>query len=244
MPTLSASHDPLGHAIADYHHTGRSAHLRVHSSMFDTDEIPVALLFRTAAQMPQDELIALGEARGHTLDVGAGSGCHSLELQQRGLQTTAIDISPLAVTTMQERGVNDARLVDFFSPQLQGQFHTILMLMNGLGIVGRLHNMPQFFARLEELLAPGGQALVTSSDLRYIFEDEEGEMDWDPTQDYYGQVDYWMQCGTVKGPAFDWLFLDPTSLQRLAQKHGFRAEIIYNGPHYDYLARIVRDISK
>ena len=39
-------------------------------------------------------------ATGKTLDVGAGSGCHSLVLQEKGIDVTAIDISPLSVETI------------------------------------------------------------------------------------------------------------------------------------------------
>ena len=125
--------DPMGRAIADYHATGKAARLRVFSPMFDEDEIPVKTLFRGMDEMPAIEQKALQLSHGSILDVGAGAGCHSLALQQQGRQVTAIDISPLAVATMRERGVMDVREQDFFT--LDGHYDTILMLMNGIGIV-------------------------------------------------------------------------------------------------------------
>mgnify|MGYP006192177687 CR=1 FL=1 len=55
------------------------------------------------------------------------------------------------------------------------QFDTILLMMNGIGIVGKLKNLDDFFQQLKKLLAPTGQVLLDSSDLRYLFdEDEDG----------------------------------------------------------------------
>ena len=112
---MQADRDPMGRAIADYHRDGKAARLRVFSPMFDEDEIPVATLFRTLDEMPDIEREALLTAAGAILDVGAGAGCHALALQAMEKQVTAIDISPLAVATMRERGVKDVREQDFFT---------------------------------------------------------------------------------------------------------------------------------
>ena len=233
---MTTDKDPMGRAIADYHSTGKAARLRVFSPMFDEDEIPVKTLFRSHDEMPAIEQVALKAARGSILDVGAGAGCHSLALQQAGHQVTAIDISPLAVATMRERGVLDVREQDFFT--LNGQYDTILMLMNGIGIVGTLSHMPAFFMQLDRLLAPGGQLLCDSSDICYVFEDEDGFIDLTGIKGYYGEVTYQMQYKAVKGAPFPWLFIDADTLIEQAAAHGFKAEVVARGGHYDYLARI------
>ena len=230
--------DPMGHAIADYHATGKAARLRVFSPMFDEDEIPVKTLFRSLDEMPAIEREALEVANGNILDVGAGSGCHSLALQAMEKRVTAIDISPLAVATMRERGVKDVREQDFFT--LDGKYDTILMLMNGIGIVGSLSRMDAFFMQVEHLLAPGGQLLCDSSDICYVFEDEEGFIDLTGVEDYYGELTYQMQYRDIKGEPFPWLFIDPETLREQASQHGFHCDILVRGPHYDYLARITR----
>lgn len=237
---LDAAHDPMGAAIDEYARTGRASRLRVLSSMFDEDEIPVAHLFRTLADMSELERRALDLATGHTLDVGAGAGCHTLEQQGRGAQVTAIDISPLSCEAMKRRGVADARCINLFDPTLTGPFDTILMLMNGTGIVGELRNMPDFLQRIRELLAPDGQVLIDSSDLKYLYENEDGTYDIDPMGPYYGQVDYQMLYRKVKGASFGWLYLDYKTLEMLCNVNGMRCELVLEGPHYDYLARITR----
>ncbi|MCM1109336.1 MAG: class I SAM-dependent methyltransferase [Clostridium sp.] len=235
---LAAGKDPMGRAIHDYHTRGRSARLRVFSPQFDEDEMPVATLFRTPEQMPPLERRALDLCRGRVLDVGAGAGCHSLALQAAGLEVTAIDISALAVETMRARGVRDARQADLFGTELTGRFDTVVMLMNGSGIIGRLERMPAFFHRMKQLLAPGGSVLMDSTDLRYIFEDEDGALDIDLNAGYYGELDFSMQCGRVKGDSFPWLYVDFDTLSYHARANGFRAERVERGAHYDYLARL------
>ena len=237
MKTLSTSCDPMGSAIYDYYKTGKASTLVVRSSMFDDDEIPVESLFREYDQMPELEQIALQTASGSILDVGAGSGCHSLALQKMGKQSTAIEISSLAVEVMKERGV-DARCVNFYDKGFAEKYDTVLMLMNGTGIAGNIDNMPTFFARLKELLNPEGCVLIDSSDLRYLYEDEEGNFEIDLADDYYGQVDYQMSYKGVDGEAFDWLYADFETLSYYAEESGFRCELLAEGEHYDYLARL------
>ena len=227
----------MGAAIYDYFRNGRAAKLRVFSSQFDEDEIPVADLFREYEQMPYLEKMALGLAQGSILDVGAGSGCHSIALEKMGKHTTAIDISPLSVQVMKERGVN-AYQIDLFDDSFKGSFDTILMLMNGSGIIGTTNNMSTFFGRMKQLLAPGGFILMDSSDLRYLYEDEDGSFEVNLADDYYGQLDYQMKYKNIKGEVFDWLYIDFQTLSYYAEQNGFRAELIAEGEHYDYLAKL------
>ena len=225
--------DPMGRAIADYWNTKKADRLRVFSPMFEEDEIPLSTLFRTYQSMPVIEKKALSMAQGRTLDVGAASGCHTLELQARGIDVCAIDISPLSVETMKQRGVKNAFLQDFFT--LDGQrYDTILMLMNGIGIAGTLERMPEFFKRLDKILAPGGQVLCDSSDISYVFE---GDM---PDMDYYGEQSFRMQYKDTIGEPFPWLYIDADTLKRVAQANGYQAEVVAEGDHYDYLARITK----
>lgn len=228
----------MGSAIKAYFEKGRAAKLRVFSPMFDEDEIPVKMLFRKENEMPPIERKALSMARGRTLDVGAGAGCHSLVLQQRGTDVTAIDISPLAVETMKLRGVKEVRQQDFF--EVDECFDTILMLMNGIGIVGRLQRMPLFFRLLDRILAPGGQLLCDSSDICYVFENEDGEMLFPEGDGYYGELTYQMQYDDVKGETFPWLYIDDETLRACAEACGYQVEVVQQGEHYDYLARITK----
>lgn len=235
--TINKEKDPMGRAISDWFHTGKAGKLRVLSSMFYEDEIPVATLFRDFGEMPVQEQKAIELCRGKVLDVGAGSGCHSIVLKERGIEATAIDISVLSVEVMKERGI-DARNINFFDETFNEKFDTILLAMNGIGIVGKIERLPMFFRSIKRLLAPGGQVLLDSSDIRYVFMDEDGGMDIDLAAGYYGEIDYKMRYKNITGTPFDWLYIDFDTLQMYAEEHGFTCEKCIDGEHYDYLARI------
>lgn len=235
---LSADKDPMGAAILDFQKQGKAARLRVLSSMFEEDEMPVKHLFRSIPEMPVLEQKALQLAKGRVLDIGAGSGCHTLALQEKGFTVKAIDISPLSCEAMKLRGVKDAECINLFDDHLGTGFDTILLLMNGTGIAGKIEHLPALFQRLKALLNPGGQILIDSSDLKYIYENEDGSFDINLNGAYYGEVDYQMIYKDVKGDHFDWLYVDFPLLKSIAETCGLHGELVAEGEHYDYLARI------
>lgn len=252
--TLDPRKDPMGAAILDYIKYGRAGRLRVKSSMFEDDFMPVNHLFRTYEAMPRLEQMALDMTQGRVLDVGAGSGCHSLVLQKRGMDVKSIDISPLSCEAMRCRGLEDVECINLFDSHLSAGYDTILLLMNGTGIAGKADRLPRLFLRLKSLLNPGGQILVDSSDLKYIYETDDGSYDLDPEGPYYGEVDYQMvyegtrvklpsgaakRGGMVRGESFDWLYTDFVLLKTMAEGCGLHCERVAEGPHFDYLARLI-----
>lgn len=241
-PHIPIEKDPMGEAIKQYYlHSGKTKHnIRVFSSQFDEDEIPVSELFRNFDEMNKLEQKALSLAKGKILDVGAGSGCHSLVLQNRKKDVTAIDISKLSVEVMKEKGIAKAHTTNIFDSSFNETFDCILMLMNGSGIVGKIENLPQFFNRAKELLNPEGYILLDSSDLCYLYEDEENEGSFliNLADNYYGEVDFQMQYENTLGDKFDWLYIDFNTLAYHAEENGFKAELIEEGEHFDYLAKL------
>jgi hypothetical protein len=147
-----------------------------------------------------------------------------------------------AITTMmvlmELRGVKDAECINLFDEHLVTGFDTILLLMNGTGIAGKIENLPTLFNRLKALLNKGGQILIDSSDLKYIYENEDGSFDINLNGAYYGEVDYQMIYKDIKGDCFDWLYVDFPLLKSIAETCGMHGELVAEGEHYDYLARI------
>ena len=234
---LSKDKDPMGAAILDFQTKGKAGKLSILSSMFEEDEMPVKHLFRNLEEMPILEQKALSLAKGKVLDVGAGAGCHALALQAQSIAVKAIDISPLSCEAMELRGVMDAECINLFDEHLETGFDTILLLMNGTGIAGKIENLPALFNRLKALLNKGGQILIDSSDIKYIYENEDGSFDINLNAAYYGEVDYQMVYKDVKGDSFDWLYVDFPLLKSIAESCGLHGELIAEGEHYDYLAR-------
>ncbi len=229
--------DIFGVAITDYFETGIPNSITVKSNEFDDDEIPIPYLFRTFTQMPKIEQKALDLSFGKILDVGCGAGSHSLYLQnEKKLTVTAIDTSAGAIKICQKRGITTTLNEDFY--EHKGSYDTILLLMNGSGIIGTLNNFTSFFNKLKSLLNPNGQILIDSSDLIYLFENENGEYWVDAAQGYYGEMQYQLEYKNITSQKFDWLYLDYNTLQRAAIFNNFTCELIYEGEHYDYLAKL------
>jgi hypothetical protein len=239
MPTTSS--DLLGQALLDYQHGHHSAALTVQCSAADDEQLPAAYFFRNLLAMPELERQALDESRGRVLDLGAGAGCHSLELQSRGFtDVKAIDQSAGAVQVMQARGVQEVALRDIFAsrPADERPYDTILMLMNGLGLAGTLEGLDKWLTHARTLLAPDGQILATSSDISYLYEDEDGALVFDLNGPYYGEVEYTFQYKNQAGQPFPWLFIDATLLEDAARQAGYEVDFLDTDESGQYLVRL------
>lgn len=229
--------DLFGKAILDFQTQNAPEDLVTETSISEADEMSVAYLFRPYDAMPEIERRALALSAGKVLDIGCGAGSHSLYLQEeRGMDVTPIDISPAAIETCRLRGLPNARCIDVM--QLEGKYDTLLLLMNGAGMCGRLARISSFLQRLKALLNPGGQILLDSSDIVYMFDADEDGGRWIPGNGYYGEVVFHISYKGEKEAPFDWMYIDYNTLQKAAQANGLKAELVLEGPHYDYLARL------
>jgi len=110
------------------------------------------------------ELLALDRCKGKIIDVGAGAGRHTLELQRRNANVTAIDISKSAVTVMKSRGVKKIIHSDIMDLS-DVKYDTLLMLMNGIGMVGSPENLDKFLIKAKQLLSKNGIIIFDSVDV-------------------------------------------------------------------------------
>jgi len=232
--------DIFGKAFRDFLDGDAKAVIRVHLDITEPDELPVSYFFRSYKDMPQWEQIAIDTCQGRVLDAGAGAGAHALELQARGLNVVAIDLSPGAVEIMSERGVQNAFCQDFFQFDEKG-FDTLLFLMNGAGMAGKIEGLKKFFSHAKKLLNADGQILIESTDLIYLFEEEDGSYLVPMRENYYGEVSYQLEYKGRKAKPFPWLFVDFESLADAAGKEGFSFELLYMGETHNYLARLALD---
>lgn len=231
--------DALGEALLDYLNDRNTENIKVISSISEDDELPLSYLFRTEEELPIIEKKALRLCKGKVLDVGAGSGIHSLILQKRELAVTSIDTSKGAVETMKKRGVINPLHKNFFALKNK-KFDTLLLLMNGVGIAQTLDGLTPFLTHCKSLLSENGQILLDSSDIKYMFEEEDGSILLNLNGNYYGEVTYQMSYKNCKTPPFSWLFVDFDTLQNYASQIGLTCELIIEGNYFDYLARITK----
>ncbi len=230
--------DVLGRALLDYQNGRYTEDIATNSSLEENAVLPLPYLFRSYPEMPKLEQEALALSYGSVLDIGCGAGSHSLYLQEKGMEVTGLDRSVGAIKVCQQRGLKNMVQADFLSYS-QKTFDTLLLLMNGIGLAGKLKELPQFLTHCKTLLRPNGQILLDSSDILYMFEQDEDGGYWIPGNvDYYGEVSFQMEYLDKKGPVFDWLYLDYPTLEIYAREKKLRCELICEGAHYDYLAKL------
>ena len=233
-----ANKDLFGKAILDFQTNNNPKDLITETSISEADEMSVAYLFRSFDEMPKMEQRALELSKGKILDVGCGAGSHSLYLQnEKNLDVMSIDISPNAIKACELRGLKKVKVQDIMT--FDEKFDTILLLMNGAGMCGRLKNIPKFLQKLKSLLNPNGQILLDSSDIIYMFDEDEDGGKWIPSDhDYYGEVVFNISYKGENEAPFDWMYIDYNTVQNAAIANGLQCEILLEGDHFDYLARL------
>lgn len=237
MKIYPMAQDIYGKALLDFSEGKHLENITTLSSLAGKDEIPLPYLFRNFEEMPLIEQVALNAAKGKILDIGAGTGSHSLYLQKKHPNTFALDISKGAIEVCKKRGVQHTVHKNIWELKNE-KFDTLLALMNGTGICGKLENLGPFLNHLKNLLNENGQILIDSSDILYMFEDEQGEHWINSAQAYYGEVEFQMQYCDETTEKFDWLYVDFNTLKRCAIYQGLDCELLHEGTHYDYLAKL------
>lgn len=228
--------DLFGKALLDYHIKNYTEDIVTSTNISGEDDLPLPYLFRSFNEMPKLEQHALKLAKGLVLDVGCGSGSHSLWLQEKGFEVKAIDVSEGAIEVAKQRGVKHIEVKALFNET--DTFDTILILMNGTGIFQELSQVSKYLKHLKSLLKSNGQILIDSSDIAYMYEDEDGGFWMDTNANYYGELDYFLSYkGEIEDP-IKWLYLDFDTLSTACKTVGLTCEMILEGEHYDYLARI------
>jgi len=234
MPLIS---DPFETAFFDYLNGNKDAELLVENNKGDDEIMPVRYFFRSIDEMPELEKQALKLCSGKVLDVGAGSGCHSLHLQNNGFDVTGLDIKPGFTEVMQKQGIRKTITKDIRDFKVN-DFDTILMLMNGIGFTQTLDQLGEVLKKWRQELKKSAQIILDSTDLLYLYQDEDGSCAIELTENYYGEVVYQVVYKGIKGEPFKWLFVDYSNLSFYAEEAGFRSELIFEDDHSNYLARL------
>lgn len=227
--------DPIGDAVFDFHFKQDGSSIYIHAADFDPDEMPSTYFFRSYAEMPFLEQYALQQAKGRVLDVGACAGCHSLHLQNKGLEVVSLERSEKSTQVLRDRGLKQVVQADFFHYN-EKPFDTILLLMNGVGIAGTLSRLPLLLSKLKSLLSRDGAIYMDSSDLIYLY--DSAEESTDGSDNYYGEMQYQTEYKNQRSSCFPWLYIDFHLLESYVASAGLKISAVKWGDHYDYLATI------
>ena len=237
---MSTDHyNPHGVSLLDYLNGDTSTPIIVYGELVERREVPVQLFFREPADFPLLEKKAIELCRGHVLDIGAGAGCHSLALQERGHQVCAIDFLPECVEVMKKRDVREAHCANIHTFEAE-PFDTLFSMMNGTAVVRDLPGLQPFLKSVRRLLKPGGQFLVDSTDMRQVAapgiqaylekKRDQGE--------YFGEMHLQLEYKGRRGTPFTQLFVDAETLSEHASQSGWACEIVERDESGRYLARL------
>lgn len=109
--------------------------------------------------------LAVSGCVGRTLDVGAGAGRVSLELQRRNLDVLALDTSPGAIEVSRRRGVHQTFTGSIYelSDDIE-LFDTIVLMGNNLGLFESAEDAKPFLGRMADLAKTNGTVIATGTD--------------------------------------------------------------------------------
>jgi SAM-dependent methyltransferase len=230
---------PLGLALEAYFKGDADAQLIIRRDDGLENPLPVSYFFRNPSGSTAIDKAALDHCGGHVLDVGAGSGLHSIVLEERRFQVTPIDVSAQAVEIMKKRGLHNAQCADIFELR-QGSFDTILMMGHGIGMVETIAGLDRFLVQARRLLKKDGQVLLDSADVRVT--DDPAHLAYHEANRkagrYIGEIRVELQFESEKGSPCGWLHVDPDKLRERAESSGWQTEVIVQESNGDYLAKL------
>jgi len=225
--------DLVGEALSSYYLDKKDFPLIINNKYGEPEEMGMDVFFRNINDLPDIEDYALQLSSGTILDIGAGAGSHSLILQEKGMMVTALEISPKACEVMKARGIKDIVNDDIFNFK-KGNYDTLILLMNGIGLAGTLSGFRRLLRILRQLLNQHGQVIFDSSDISYLYQDIPI-----PARRYFGELEYQFQYLNRRGEWFNWLYLDPETLQKITSQEGWYCQIVYQDDLDHYLVRLV-----
>ena len=226
--------NPFVESLMDYVECNNGNPLILHNTYGDPEEMSVEVFFREEEDLSTLEKMALHACTGDILDLGAGAGALSLILQDMGKSVTAIENDSGCTLLMQALGVKSVLKEDFW--QYEGQYDTLLAMMNGLGLAGTLDAVPKFLKKCMSLLKSGGQLIFDSSDISYLYAGKAK----DAAFDYYGEVRYQYEYKDQTDDWFDWVYVDQETLYNICRSLNLNLEVLYTDEYQQYLGKVTR----
>jgi SAM-dependent methyltransferase len=231
--------EPYGRSLLDFFNGDSSAQVVIHRDDGHADDLLAGVFFREPSDFSSIDQAALALCKGYVLDIGAGTGCHSLALQDRGTRVLAIDVSPQALEVLSKRGVEECHHTDVFEFR-GGPFDTLLLMMHGIGMVQDLAGLDGFLDHAHTLLKPDGQILFDSLDVRCT--DTPVHLAYQQANRragrYFGQIRLRFEYQGQMGPPFGWLHVDPKTLVEHAERKGWSCRVVCREDNGDYLAQL------
>lgn len=194
---------------------------------------------------PQIEKKAIKFAKGRVLDVGCGAGRVSLFLQQKGLDVTGIDNSPMAIEVCKKRGLEKAMVLPIegvgrFKPN---SFETIVMFGNNFGLFGSQQKARRLLKQMHR---------ITSKDAIMLAESIDPYNTKDPVHLAYhelnrdrgrmgGQLRIRVRFRNYIGNWFDYLLASRSEMKEILRGTGWRAKSFVGSSGSLYVAVVEKE---
>jgi len=221
----------MGSAMLNYFEKNDNTPIRVFINKSEEPEMYPSVFFRPYKNMLKYEKIALKNSTGKVLDLGCGAGCHSLYLQNKGFDVTAVEVSKKSANVALSQGVNKVINEDWRNLTLKN-FDTVLVLMNGMGLAESPTELKMMFRKLKSLLSKNGSILIDSTDVTYA------KADWPMIDsEYFGKVQFELKY-KGKTQCFPWLFVDFETAVKTAKSVKLNVEVLERARNGHFLLRL------
>ena len=170
------------------------------------------------------------------LDVGVGAGRVALELQARGREVVAIDVSPGAVEVARKRGVSDVRLLALEDVDASlGHFDTVVMYGNNFGLFASRAKARRLLRRLrpiaDRIVACSNDPYATEDPAHLAYQERNrarGRMS--------GQLRVRIRYRTLVGPWFEYLIVSPDEMAEIVDGTGWQISRLVQDEGSPYVA--------
>jgi len=231
--------EPFGQALEDFYNGKKNAEISLIREDGLEFNVPIEYFFRSSKGFSNLEKHAIRLCKGKVLDMGAGVGPHTLELQKLGLEVYAIDISSHACEIMKKRGVKNVHCTDFYNLTMD-TFDTILLLGRSIGFVGNLKGIKKFLSYCKTHLNPEGIILLDSIDFRLT--QEQIQLNFQERNRklgrYISEASFQMKYNNILGDKFKNIQIDPDTLKEITQELGLSCKILCKEEDGMYLAKV------
>ena len=226
--------DAFGRALLDELERG-DARIVVERDDGYVETETIAWYFGGLRKWHPSERQALRHVRGRVLDIGAGAGRAALELQKRGHEVVAIDISPLAIDVCHKRGVRDARVLPVTKIDSSlGTFDTVALFGNNFGLLSTTGRVRWMLRRLRAMTTSGARIIAVSydpygttnpDDLAYFEQNRNrGRLG--------GQIRLRVRYKAHATPWVDYLMVSPNEMRQIVSGTGWEVDQVFTDDNF------------
>ncbi len=145
---------------------GKTTNYRLTSDGFELDKRSISVYIQGFKEWAKIEKRILSNLKGKILDLGAGTGRHSIYLQRKGCDIYALDLSPLAIKIMKNRGIKNTCELDWMEidKKFKKEFDYVLMMFNNFGMVGNEKGIKKILKKVEKITKKNGKFIISTVD--------------------------------------------------------------------------------